>query len=186
RRLTELHGGSVHAKSNFGEGSSFSIVLPWVAPQTERDPGSQIKPPSHTKPLLVYENNEDYSQADIMIVDDNEVNIQMISDYLSMQKYNIFTARNGWEFLETVSKIRPQIILMDIQMPGLDGLTLISRLRNHPDSRIANTPVIAMTALAMPGDREKCLAAGATEYVCKPVKLKELVNIITNFYSPSI
>jgi CheY-like chemotaxis protein len=68
------------------------------------------------------------------------------------------------------------VIIMDIRMPDLDGLTAIRELRAQPD--LARVPIIALTALAMPGDRERCLAAGATAYVSKPINLRELVRII--------
>jgi CheY-like chemotaxis protein len=67
---------------------------------------------------------------------------------------------------------------MDIQMPDMDGLETIRRLRAFPDPELASTPVIAITALAMPGDRENCLQAGANEYLSKPIRLKELVSMI--------
>jgi CheY-like chemotaxis protein len=74
---------------------------------------------------------------------------------------------------------RPALILMDIQMPALDGLEATRRLRAHTD--LANTPIIALTALAMPGDRERCLAAGVNDYLSKPLSLKQLLNLIESY-----
>jgi CheY-like chemotaxis protein len=74
--------------------------------------------------------------------------------------------------------MRPDIVLMDIQMPGMDGLTAIKRLRADADPLLAATPVIAVTALAMPGDRELRLAAGANDYVSKPFRLRDMPDLI--------
>jgi CheY-like chemotaxis protein len=85
-------------------------------------------------------------------------------------------AHDGVEAIEKAQETNPQIILMDIQMPALDGLEAIRRLRADP--RFDSTPIIALTALAMPGDRERCLEAGASEYMSKPLSLKRLVKTI--------
>ncbi len=112
----------------------------------------------------------------ILLVEDNEVNIIAIGDYLHDRGYYVVIARNGREALDVITEARPDMILMDIQMPEMDGLEATRRLRGIPDYKA--TPIIALTALAMPGDRERCMAAGATEYLTKPVSLKGLVELI--------
>jgi CheY-like chemotaxis protein len=112
----------------------------------------------------------------ILLVEDNEVNIIAIGDYLHDRGYCVVIARNGREALDVIAEARPDIILMDIQMPEMDGLEATRRLRGMPTYK--TTPIIALTALAMPGDRERCIAAGVTEYLTKPVSLKGLVDII--------
>ncbi len=92
-------------------------------------------------------------------------------------------ARNGIEAVQMTKQQKPDVILMDIQMPEMDGLEAIQRIRT--DAELAMIPIIALTALAMPGDRERCLAAGATEYMTKPVGLKKLVNIISQYVNLS-
>jgi CheY-like chemotaxis protein len=82
-------------------------------------------------------------------------------------------AENGAEALALAETHRPDLILMDIQMPKVDGLTAIRQMRANPV--MAPIPIIALTALAMPADQEKCLAAGANAYLAKPVRLKSLV-----------
>lgn len=110
----------------------------------------------------------------VMLTDDNETILQTVSDYLLAKGYRVTTSCSGFELLERVDKVRPDIILTDIQMPGMDGMEAIRRLRAHSNPAIANTPIIAVTALAMTGDREKCLQAGANEYLSKPIVLTQL------------
>jgi CheY-like chemotaxis protein len=112
----------------------------------------------------------------ILLADDNEDNINLILDYLQTQSYATVVARNGQEAMDRAKEEKPDLILMDIQMPGVDGLEATRRLRS--DASMSTIPIIAVTALAMPGDRERCLAAGANEYLSKPVNLRRLVQII--------
>ncbi|MBK9052733.1 MAG: response regulator [Chloroflexi bacterium] len=97
-------------------------------------------------------------------------------DYLINKGHKVITALNGFEALEQARIYRPQMILMDIQMPDMDGLEAIARLRAMP--AFVTVPIIALTALAMPGDRERCLEAGANEYLTKPLSLKLLTQRI--------
>jgi CheY-like chemotaxis protein len=103
----------------------------------------------------------------------------MISDYLEKAGYQLLTARDGISGIEQAKRVQPGLILLDIQLPGLDGLEVIRRLRADPDFRAV--PIIALTALAMPGDRERCLAAGATDYMSKPVNLKKLAEMVEEY-----
>ena len=114
----------------------------------------------------------------VLLADDSEIILSTLGDFLRAQSYQVVVARRGDEALEKARQVRPAMILMDIQMPVLDGLEAISRLRAEADPQLATTPVIALTALAMPGDQERCLAAGATAYVSKPVNLETLARVI--------
>jgi len=98
------------------------------------------------------------------------------SDYLIAKGYQVVIAANGVEALACAHKVRPDLILMDIQMPEMDGLEAMRRLRADPQLR--PIPVIVLTALAMPGDRERCLTAGANDYLTKPVSLKQLAQSV--------
>ncbi len=103
----------------------------------------------------------------------------LIQDYLELARYKVIAARDGVEALAQARLLRPDLILMDIQLPGMDGLEATRKLRCEPDFRY--TPIIALTALAMPDDRERCLAAGMDEYISKPINLKALVKVIQSF-----
>ncbi|MFM7102028.1 MAG: response regulator, partial [Verrucomicrobiota bacterium] len=78
----------------------------------------------------------------------------------------------------------PDVVLLDIQMPHLDGLEVCHRIREMPDPRRAQVPILALTALAMPGDRERCLAAGVTDYLTKPFSLRELAGVLRKMATP--
>jgi CheY-like chemotaxis protein len=88
----------------------------------------------------------------------------------------VAVARDGEEAVERAKSFRPDLVLMDVQMPRLDGLAATRRLRDDP--AFARTPVVALTALAMPGDEERCREAGADAYLSKPVELKKLIETI--------
>jgi len=108
----------------------------------------------------------------IVMAEDNEGNILTMLSYLEAYGLRIIVARNGLEAIDLIKQCQPDLVLMDIQMPELDGLEAIRQVRT--DVRFANLPIIALTALAMPGDRERCLEAGANEYLSKPVRLLDV------------
>ena len=120
----------------------------------------------------------------ILLVEDSESSINTILDYLLAKGYRLVVARNGAEAIERTREERPDLILMDIQMPGMDGLEVTRRIRADADpstglrTSLADIPIIALTALVMPGDRERCLEAGVDEYLSKPVSLKGLVRAV--------
>jgi len=175
-KMTELHGGSVEVESEVGKGSRFTVILPW----DENTNAGKFANENLQPPVQVSSDSNTLSAGlnHILLADDNEPNILVVSDYLQDYGYRVTVAHNGLEALEKAEAVSPDIILMDIQMPEMDGLEAIRQLRQRP--RFAPTPIIALTALAMPGDRERCLTAGANEYLSKPVSLKKLVQTIND------
>lgn len=115
----------------------------------------------------------------ILLAEDNEANISTVLDYLEVQGYRVILARNGIEAVQMAKTQKPDLILMDIQMPEMDGLEATRQIRFDGDT--ATIPIIAITSLAMPGDREKCLVAGVNEYLTKPVSLKNLMGAIAQY-----
>jgi len=114
----------------------------------------------------------------VLLADDNDTVVLTLSGFLSAHGFRLAIARTGTEALERAQEQPPDLVLMDIQMPVMDGLEAIQRIRAASDRQLAAAPIIALTALAMPGDRERCLAAGADEYLTKPVNLVHLVELI--------
>jgi PAS domain S-box-containing protein len=115
----------------------------------------------------------------ILLAEDNEANIVTISNYLTARGYRLILAKDGQSALDLVTTYHPDLILMDIQMPGMGGLEAIRHLRSN--EKFAQVPIIVLTALAMPSDRQTCLEVGANDYFTKPVKLKHLVEKIQFF-----
>jgi len=185
QKLTDLHGGSVHVESEVGRGSRFTINLPWG-----RGMLAQQKPEEPLGELLVdrlmetknLQTEASARPAVILLAEDNMANIITIGDYLESHDFRVVVAQNGLEAIEKTEESKPDIILMDIQMPAMDGLEAMRRLRST--LRFASTPIIALTALAMSGDRERCLQAGANEYMSKPVNLKKLLHTINKMLGP--
>ena len=118
----------------------------------------------------------------ILLAEDNEANLDTISGYLESRGYRLIVAKDGQQAIDLAKVQRPNLILMDVQMPGMDGLEAMRRIRAEGQTHV---PIIALTALAMPTDRTKCLEAGANEYLTKPIKLKQLVTTIQQLLSQS-
>lgn len=110
----------------------------------------------------------------ILIVDDNVGNLSMYADFFRSLGYEIELASDAIRGLEAMAVNRPDLALVDVQMPGMDGLEMVRHLRAHADPGLAAMPVVALTALGMPGDEQRCLEAGFDAYLCKPVSLRVL------------
>jgi CheY-like chemotaxis protein len=103
----------------------------------------------------------------ILVVDDNPSNLKLFTLLLAVPGYDVTTARNAEEALAALERAQPELILMDLQLPDIDGLTLTRRLKQDP--RLQHTAIVAVTASAMKGDEEKALAAGVDGYMTKPL-----------------
>jgi signal transduction histidine kinase/ActR/RegA family two-component response regulator len=178
--IVELHGGSLDYQSAIGRGSCVTISLPHSCLISEATV-EQIASTGDLGALsgMLLQNTQD--QPLILIVEDNELNINTISSYLMAKNYRPIVAQDGAAAIAMTQQYHPDLILMDIQMPGMDGLEAITRIRQYPD--LQSIPIIALTAMALAGDRERCLAAGANEYITKPVKLKQLKSAIRQLLS---
>jgi CheY-like chemotaxis protein len=112
----------------------------------------------------------------VLLVDDDERNIFALSAYLKAKKIKVETASDGKECLEKLKQLAVDVVLLDMMMPVMDGFETLGILRN--DEQLKNNKVIALTALAMKGDMERCMEAGADDYCTKPVDIDVLVNKI--------
>jgi two-component system, cell cycle response regulator DivK len=115
----------------------------------------------------------------ILVVDDNEANLRLINAVLRTRGYDLLEARSGEAALEALATQRPSLVLMDVQMPGLSGIDVARTIRAMP--ALADLPLVAITAMAMKGDREEILAAGFNDYLAKPYKMGELLAIVARW-----
>jgi CheY-like chemotaxis protein len=118
----------------------------------------------------------------ILIVDDNPVNLKLARVLLTAAGYEVRTAAAAEEALEVLSEFRARLILMDIQLPGMDGLELTRRLKADP--RMGTVLIVALTAYAMKGDQERVMAAGCDGYIGKPIDTRRLAAQVAGLLSP--
>jgi len=115
----------------------------------------------------------------ILLVEDNEKNMKLLRDVLTAKGYRVLEATTGEEAVELTLADEPQLVLMDVQLPGIDGVEALRRVRADP--RTTGVPVLALTAQAMDGDRERFLAAGFDGYLSKPVDIVELLATVAAY-----
>jgi two-component system cell cycle response regulator DivK len=115
----------------------------------------------------------------ILVVEDNERNMKLFRDVLHASGYRTLEAATGERAVELVFEHRPDLVLMDIQLPDIDGVEALARLR--ADERLSSVPVLALTAQAMEGDRERFLAAGFDGYLSKPVNIAEFIATVKRY-----
>ncbi|MBX0330560.1 response regulator [Oscillochloris sp. ZM17-4] len=169
QRLTALHGGSVQVTSSPGAGSRFTVTLPW-----SEDDNDRPRAPTAARPKA----HEAWATPPrVLVVEDHEPTLELYIAQLAHLGCTVIIARTGAEALALIRAQRPTIVLLDIQIPDLDGMGVIRQVR--ADASVAATPIIAVTALAMSGDRERLLAAGATRYLAKPVSNQTLMREIS-------
>ena len=176
RRMAELHGGSVSLQSQVGEGTAVTITIPVTVDQAR---GSSITERADVGVQGLRASRDSSGTLDgvrVLLAEDNENNIRTYAGYLRTKGAIVDLANDGEQAVRAALDDPPDLILMDIQMPKMDGLQATRELRLHPE--MDNVPIIALTALVMPGDRERCIEAGASDYLSKPVRLSNLVDTI--------
>ena len=164
KQLVTLMGGTIQVDSTPGMGSVFAATLSF----DRADPSWRLEHlPDDSTPRI-----DPLIGARVLLVDDNFINLEVAGELLKMAQVEVVTATNGREALEKIALSEYDAVLMDLQMPEMDGITATRQLRLDP--RYANLPVIAMTANAMAGDRDRCLAAGMNDHIPKPIDPVEM------------
>lgn len=118
----------------------------------------------------------------VLVVDDNALNRELLRLVLEQEGYIVSEAMSAEEALKLAAETSPNLVLMDCHLPGMDGLTATRHLKAAPTT--SEIPVVAVTAYAMPGDREKALAAGCHDYISKPVDFSQLITMVAHLMPP--
>lgn len=118
----------------------------------------------------------------VLLVEDNEQNLYLLTFLLEKKGFTVVPARNGLEALKLVNEFRPDLIILDIQLPMMDGYTVARELKKNP--ALQDVPIVAVTSYAMAGDREHALEAGCTGYIEKPINPDTFVDAIKNYLKP--
>jgi len=174
RRLAEMQGGDVKVESQVGKGSTFTVTLP-CEPAASKSARAPAPRQAHM------ERDARRSGARLLLVEDNLVNQKVVMAVLRKKGYQIDVANDGREALAKLEAAGGtyRLVLMDVQMPVLDGLETTRTIRRNPEWQ--RLPIIAMTAHAMNGDRERCLQAGMNDYISKPVQPAHLISTIEKY-----
>ena len=117
----------------------------------------------------------------VMIVEDNELNMKLFNDLLRANGYNTLPMRNGHEALDALKEQRPDLIIMDIQLPEISGLEVTKRIKQDEDATLRAIPVIAVTAFAMKGDEERIRQGGCEGYLSKPISVASFIATVKSF-----
>ncbi len=179
KQLVNLMGGEIGVKSTLNQGSTFWFTVPlYLKSSPDIAHGKNIDKNN--------QNEEEYPNLSIkiLIVEDETVNQKIITQIMKRLHYSYDLVTNGQECLEKINQNRYDLIFMDCQMPILDGYDTTRQLRLREDTK--NIPIVGLTAFAMKGDKEKCLASGMSDYLPKPFTLKQIEEIIPKWLSSVI
>ncbi len=174
-QLSRLLGGSLSAKSEPGKGTTFSVELPFK-------PIGSLETAHEDNRADALENQTTAgTAAPILVAEDNKANKFLIERMLKRLGQDYRVVSNGQEAIEALQSGTYSMILMDCQMPELDGLEATRRIRRLEESRHSGIPIVALTANAIKGDREQCLAAGMDDYLSKPLLMEDLQTVLNRW-----
>ena len=181
RQLVELMGGEIGVESEEGAGSEFWFCIRFKQADIAKDSG-RSKELSEASPAHKVSALPAVEQVVILLVEDNTINQQVTLGILQVLGVKADVVANGTEALAALERVRYDLVLMDVQMPGMDGLEATRRIRDSQSAVLDHeVPIIAMTAYALHGDRERCLQAGMNDYIAKPFEPQSLSRVLENW-----
>ena len=167
KRITELMNGEIWVESQVGHGSNFYFTAEFDVPTDQL-----FQSKNNVKTLSL----EEYAKKKVLLVEDDEVSRNMVKIILLKKGLSVYVVGNGKEAVDIIEKQIFDLIIMDINMPYMDGYSAVTIIRGR--EKTGHVPIVAMTAYALKGEREKCLSSGMDDYLSKPVDIKELNFII--------
>lgn len=170
KSLIQLQNGDIEVTSEQGKGTTFHFYIPYQISEEQLSITPKID--------IQYFKDNSNAPLKVLVVDDNEINQSLMKHLLSQWNINFNITSNGVEAVEYLRNNECNLILMDIQMPQMDGYIATQKIREELK---LNLPIIAMTAHALAGERERCMSRGMNEYISKPIKEEELFKLISNF-----
>ena len=182
-RLVNLMGGRIWVDSEPGQGSVFHFTANLKAGQASQQPLTPVEEITHLAKRTVTRLEKAEKPVRVLLAEDNEINHQLAAEFLEMRGHHVKWAKNGFEVLSAMNNEAFDVILMDVQMPEMDGLQATAAIRAAEKGTERHIPIVAITGHAMEGDMQRCLEAGMDGYLSKPIRSRELFDAVERFSS---
>ena len=189
-QLVDLMGGKIWVESALGQGSSFHFTAVLGAGNPVMETAAPAQPAALCSPVVEFVSavlvtdravQKEKRQLRILLAEDNAINQKIACHVLEKQGHHVTVAADGRQALSALDQAHFDVVLMDVQMPEMDGFETTGAIRARERGTGVHLPIIAMTAHAMQGDRERCIAAGMDSYISKPLEIKKLIELLEKF-----